>query len=373
MTFRPRLFTKRLLISFNIVAVVVFLLACLLPYLHPKSWSAISFLGLLFPFLLLVVIVFAIAWLILAKPRYALISGIALLFGIKSISVLFAFHTSSKFNYEKKSSTIRVLSWNVAQFLELKKNTSKGSTARLEMFELIKQQDADVLCLQEFFTSGDPAWQENISYFVDSLHYPYWYFSDENNGDLHYLGSMIFSRHPIIDSGRVRLPPPTLPEALIYADIVMNRDTVRVFTTHLQSLRFFKTDYEQIKKIRQADDSLVSNSLSILSKIRKAAFFRSIQTDIVNQTVKKSPYPVLLCADMNDVPNSYTYFTIKGKMQDAFLKKGSGIGRTFDDLSPTLRIDYIFADKHFKILQFNRLVKKLSDHYMLVADLQLKK
>jgi endonuclease/exonuclease/phosphatase family metal-dependent hydrolase len=59
-------------------------------------------------------------------------------------------------------------------------------------------------------------------------------------------------------------------------------------------------------------------------------------------------------------------------MQDAFLKKGFGIGRTFSALSPTLRIDYIFADKHFKILQFNRLVKKLSDHYMLLADVELK-
>ena len=46
-------------------------------------------------------------------------------------------------------------------------------------------------------------------------------------------------------------------------------------------------------------------------------------------------------------------------MQDAFLKKGFGIGRTFSALSPTLRIDYIFTDKHFKIKQFNRIIKEL--------------
>ena len=60
-------------------------------------------------------------------------------------------------------------------------------------------------------------------------------------------------------------------------------------------------------------------------------------------------------------------------MQDAFLKKGFGIGRTFAALSPTLRIDYIFADKHFTIKQFKRVVKKLSDHYMLVADVSAEK
>ncbi|MBL7731929.1 MAG: endonuclease/exonuclease/phosphatase, partial [Chitinophagaceae bacterium] len=75
----------------------------------------------------------------------------------------------------------------------------------------------------------------------------------------------------------------------------------------------------------------------------------------------------------NDVPNSYTYFTIKGNLQDAFLKKGFGIGRTFSAISPTLRIDYILADRSFRVKQFNRIIKKLSDHYMLVTDLELKK
>jgi endonuclease/exonuclease/phosphatase family metal-dependent hydrolase len=74
--------------------------------------------------------------------------------------------------------------------------------------------------------------------------------------------------------------------------------------------------------------------------------------------------------DLNDVPNSYTYFTIKGDMQDAFLRKGFGIGRTFSALSPTLRIDYIFADREFKVKQFNRLVRNYSDHYMIVADMK---
>ena len=60
-------------------------------------------------------------------------------------------------------------------------------------------------------------------------------------------------------------------------------------------------------------------------------------------------------------------------MQDAFLKKGFGIGRTFSALSPTLRIDYIVATDHFKTHQFNREVKNYSDHYLLVADMEIKK
>ena len=60
-------------------------------------------------------------------------------------------------------------------------------------------------------------------------------------------------------------------------------------------------------------------------------------------------------------------------MKDAFLEEGFGIGRTFSSLSPTLRIDYIFADSHFRVGQFKRIARNYSDHYMLVADIFPKK
>jgi endonuclease/exonuclease/phosphatase family metal-dependent hydrolase len=55
------------------------------------------------------------------------------------------------------------------------------------------------------------------------------------------------------------------------------------------------------------------------------------------------------------------------------LKKGFGIGRTYSALSPTLRIDYILPTREFSVLQFNTIMKNYSDHYMLVADIQLRK
>lgn len=330
-------------------------------------------MGLGFPFLLVIVFLFAIGWLIILKPRLALISAIALLIGIKSISVFLAFHKKKAFVYKKEPQTIRVVSWNVARFIELKRNTNKGSETRLKMFDLIKQQDADVLCLQEFHTSIDSSYYDNIKPIQEGLGYPYYYFSFDNDGDRHYYSSIIFSRYPIIDTGKIRYPRPTLPDVLLHTDIKVNDDTVRVFTTHLQSLQFGRRDYERLDKISNARDSLLANSRSILSKLKKGFSYRSIQADLAHKIIKDSPHPVLLCADLNDLPNSYTYFTVRGSLQDAFLKKGFGIGRTFSSLSPTLRIDYIFADRHFKVKQFNRIIKNYSDHYMLVADVQLKK
>lgn len=372
MSGRFRLIARRFFIYLNILAAIVFALACLSPYLDPQKWWVLSFLSLFFPFLLLAQLLFLIGWIIV-KSKYFLISLAVLVIGIKSISVFFAFHIPSQFNYQRQPNTIRIVTWNVARFVELKKNNNKGSQIRLTMMNQLKQQNADILCLQEFQTSTLQDYYNNIDYIRQQLNYPYFYFSYDEDGSQQYYSSIIFSRYPIIDSGLVRYPRPSLPEVLLHADIKVNDDTIRVYTTHLQSLQFKKSDYQKISSIEKAQDSLVSKSRTIFSKIKRGFSYRSIQARIVHQLLGDSPYPLLLCGDMNDVPNSYTYFTVKGDLQDAFLKKGFGIGRTFSGLSPTLRIDYIFADKHFKIMQINRIVKNLSDHYMLVSDLELKK
>ena len=241
------------------------------------------------------------------------------------------------------------------------------------MMDLINSQNADVFCMQEFFHSNDSSWYPNLPYISSHFNYPYYYYSHENDGDNHFIGSIIFSRYPIIDSGMVRYPRPTLPDALMYADIKVNDDTIRVYTTHLQSLQFKKSDYERIDRLKVAEGEVVADSKTIFSKLKTGITYRKIQADIVKQVLEDSPRPLLFCADLNDVPNSYTYYTVKGDLQDAFLKKGFGIGRTFSALAPTLRIDYIFADKNFKIEQFNRVVKNYSDHYLIVSDVRLKK
>lgn len=100
---------------------------------------------------------------------------------------------------------------------------------------------------------------------------------------------------------------------------------------------------------------------------------RAVQANIVREAIDRSPYPSIICGDFNDVPNSYAYFRIRGERQDAFLKKGFAVGRTFISLAPTLRIDYILPDRNFEVKQFDMVDEDLSDHIMLVSDLLLKK
>lgn len=364
-------FAKRFLLFLNILATTCFLLACLSPYLNPEKWWMISILGLGFAFLLTIQIVFVFFWLVF-KTRFALISFLALLIGWKSISVFFATHTTPDFNSTKPKDVLRVVHWNVARFIEWKRNNNRGSRIRLKMMDQLKAQNADVLCLVEFFHSTDPIYYDNLNHVMNKLGYPYYYFSWDEDGGSQWVGQAIFSKYPIVDSGLVRYAAPSMPEALIHADIIFNGDTIRFYTTHLQSVRFRKQDYESLEKIKR-QDSLLKNSKNIFSKLKRGFVYRSYQTSLLKDVIDSTAHPFVLTGDMNDVPNSYTYFNISKNLQDAFLEKGFGVGRTYASISSTLRIDYIFTTKDFSVQQFNRLVRDYSDHYMLVTDLKLRR
>lgn len=368
---RLRVIARRTLVVLNIITAVLYLLSCLAPYIKPSDSWVIAVLGLAFPILLVLLLAFIFLWLIL-KLKRAWFSVIVLLIGYKSIGVFWAFNAPSGFEMQKKKEHIRIGSWNVARFLEWKRNNNEKSQVRLKMLEQIKKQDVDILCLEEFFHSPNENFYNNISE-IQAMGYPYYYFSYDPDGDQQYIGSAIFSKYPMLDTGLVRYFRPSMPEALVHADIKVNNDTIRVYATHLQSVQFRQRDYEAITEIQNAEDSLYSNSKTVLAKLRKAMKLRTIQADIARQIIDDSIYPSIFCGDLNDTPNSYTYFTIRGDMQDAFLQKGFGIGRTFSSLSPTLRIDYILTDQHFTIKQFTRVANYLSDHFMIMADVELKK
>ncbi|HYJ38563.1 MAG TPA: endonuclease/exonuclease/phosphatase family protein, partial [Chitinophagaceae bacterium] len=248
---------------------------------------------------------------------------------------------------------------------------------REPIMNFLKQQDADIVCLQEFFESDKSQYAANIESMKKELGTPYHYFVDDYRQarQLYEVGPVIFSRFPILETGRHEYVDNSLKavESLISADLRINDDTIRVYTTHLQSVLFRKKEFRDLEKIKNVEDSMLLASRSIINKLKQAYAFRGGQAELVRKELDACPHPLLICGDFNDVPNSYTYFHIKGSLQDAFLKRGFGIGRTFASLSPTLRIDYMLASEDFTVLQCKKVELPYSDHYPVITDLVLSK
>ncbi len=370
-----RTFTRRLFIVLNSLAVLFFLLACANSFMHPGKWWIFSLLGLFFPYLLLfVVIFFIVALFVRSLRRWSLLSFAALLIGWTNIRNFLALHPGNHFNHEKPAGSFRILTWNVRSFDDFF-DKRRPTRHRPKMMDFIGSQQADVLCFQEFYEPlTRHGLQSNITYIQTQLNYPYYYFSrDHVRPGLYEFGVAIFSRYPIIDTLLKEYPPPEgfqITESLIAADIVAGHDTVRIFTTHLQSVNFGSKEYHDIEIIKNVHDSIMDASRTLARKLQFAFGHRGDQAREVRAVLDASPYPALICGDFNDVPNSYTYFTIRGGWQDAWLQKGFGIGRTYKNISPTLRIDYILPDPRLKVLQCQKVYTPWSDHNPVEADLQ---
>jgi endonuclease/exonuclease/phosphatase family metal-dependent hydrolase len=204
--------------------------------------------------------------------------------------------------------------------------------------------------------------------------FPFHYFVPaENEHSDNSSGVAIFSKYPIIDTASFSLNLNQKGEHLIYADIKLKNKTFRIFTTHLIPIKF--ADWENKRQLNEELYGDAGNSYKrIFSKLIRGYDLRYYQSELAGKKITQSPYPVVICGDFNDVPNSSTYFNVKGNLQDPFLKKGSWTGRTtrtsFGFLSPTLRIDYILASRDFNVLQFQIMHIPYSDHYPLITDLQ---
>jgi len=358
--------TKSIIIIINLFVGIIYLIAALSPYINPNTWWVHGFLALITPYLILTLILFILFWLI-SRPKWALISIIVLCIGYKQLPVVFAWSGDSGFIKRKSENSFRIADWNVQSFIGLTKNTAAKKGIRVEVAESILKNNPDIICLQEFNSAKS---ENNIILF--SKTHPYYYFSKDyhlTQSD-YQSGCIIFSKYPVIDSGKIEFPN---AESLIYIDILKGTDTLRIFTTHLQSFKFKKDDYENIEKLKASENTSITANKSLIRKMKFAYQKRGIQTDMVQKALNESPYPSVICGDFNDVPNSYTYFNIRQDWQDAFLKKDFGIGRTFISIAPTLRIDYILAGNQFEIKQFDMIDEALSDHIMLLADIRLKK
>lgn len=362
---RIRRFGKKLFFVLQIILTLLFLYPL---YIKPIPLIWINgFLGLITPYIVVAQCIMFLVWL-LAKPWFSLIPLFTLLLGWETVLSLVAWHPGMTLALKKKENICRVLSWNVKGF----NGNQTSSTLKLRTEDIaysIQKWNPDIICLQEYNTNDRPNDIANhANYFIKN--YPFNYFSKDIQirDKSYFLGCIIFSKYPIIKAQRIGY---TNQESLIYVDLLRGDDTIRIFTTHLASYRFKENDFLAMEATAQANTIDLNGKKGVVRKMRNAFVERAVQAQIVSKYLKQSPYPTIITGDFNDVPGSYTYKTIRGDWSDSFLEKGFGIGASYLGISPTLRIDYILSNASWKTKGWESVDENLSDHHMIMADLQL--
>ncbi len=330
----------------NILLAILTVVGYLLPFLAPRMFPILAVLTLGLPFLLFLNTLFFFYWLLQVKKQL-LLSTLVLLIGIGFVSKWYKF---SPENLPESEADFTLMSYNVRLFNKYKWLDNDSVLSHTTKF--IEQENPDILCIQEFSDLGENQFK---SYKYKAIHYI---------NKRKTFGHAIFSRFPIINQGVIEFEDSN--NNVIFADIIKQKDTLRVYSMHLQSVQITR-DIAQIENDLNQEKSEI-----IFKKISKAFAEQQEQATILQEHKNTCQYKVIICGDLNNSAFSYVYRNVKGDLNDAFEQAGKGFGKSYHFKYYPARIDYIFADKKIEVKEFKVFNKvELSDHYPIKARLEV--
>ncbi|HJH71636.1 MAG TPA: endonuclease/exonuclease/phosphatase family protein [Bacteroidaceae bacterium] len=317
--------------------VLLALLTAVMPWCTPAIAGYLSPLGLL----VIPLAIFSILATIIAVLNRG--KSISLLFGTACLISLSLCGKSWTISFETdkpNTHSLRLVSWNAEGF-QLNKDTLLASSA------FIRNLHPDVICLQER--------PHDILLNRDSISaafgYPYQVF---NSREDEVLNLAVYSRFPLSNMKEYYFP--NSYNKVLQIDLQYEGRTIRLFNMHLQTTGM--------------TPAFQGNNL--LHTYQLNARERNRQAQLLAEAVASSPYPVILCGDLNDTPISYAYRKLADKLDDCFLEAGNGWGGTYQPARNLFRIDYILYTPELKTLAYHLYSNPWSDHriqYTIVTPL----
>jgi len=348
----------KILLAVNVFFAFTLLISYLSVSINPDDFALPAFFGLAYPYLLLVNIILAIIWAMLLKFE-ALISVIIIAIGFNHFSNYIKLAKPAR----NKTNTFKVISYNLHLFNYFE--GKKAANSEKKTIDFLKAQKADIICLQEFYLFGNPSQKEiSVRTALGSNYYSH--MKVLGSGKNRYYGIVTFTRYPIIKKGEIIHPGSS--SLSIYTDVLIKKDTFRIYNNHLQSFRLKRMEHSLIEEITAAGDKEALEEVKDLSVSLKKGFVRrALQSQVVKDHINRSPYPVIVLGDFNDTPVSYSYRKIRKGLNDSFVNSGYGAGFTYKGNYPPNRIDYILYDDALINSYFEIIKVRYSDHYPIIA------
>ena len=356
----------------NVVTLLVFLLSAFSDRVSPCSIMLFAFLGLVFPFLLLINMLFAIWWLLLFKWKFLLANIVVFIICSGQIFTYFPFNSKTK---EIPNDCIKILTYNVMRYNQYKNHTEEKPNG---IITYILELDADIACIQEYgAVAGMPRLisEEKIDKAFKKK-YPYRKHLTIINSGGEISGNAVYSKFPIKSSQKI--PFESRHNGSFCLELDINGKNVTLINNHLESNKLSSGDivgYNELLKGIKTLDSKKIEAMSDVMKNRLSVSYRARakQAELVSEYVRNSKNPyIIVCGDFNDTPISYSRHTImSGLLKDAFAETGLGMGVSYNKNKFWFRIDYILYSKNIKA--YNCTVDKIkdSDHYPVWTYLQL--
>ena len=339
-----------------VIIAILLGISCLSFVVNPAKFWMISLFGIAF-FPLLAANVILFVWAIIRRSKAAIIPMLAFLPCIFFLNRYVQLPSGSS---EDVDADIKMVSYNLGRF---SLSSEKEGVANREqcvdsIFAYLKGQDADIICLQEFYLTNSNVKSYVRKHFPD-YHAEYYMFPGEYGS----FGNVTLSKIPVSDKGVIKFEKSA--NLAIYTDHRIGERRFRVYNCHFES---YNISFAGLAKGLFRGDGEVFAETG--SKMKKSISRRPKQVDKVFSDIESCPYEAFVCGDFNDNPMSYTYYRMTRGRKDAFVKGGSGFGATYSHLWPMLRIDYVLVPDRYKAKNCEVHKVKFSDHYPVVAEIK---
>ncbi|MCS6967805.1 MAG: endonuclease/exonuclease/phosphatase family protein [Cytophagales bacterium] len=352
-----------LLHKMSLLIFVVSLLCYVAPTIKPDFFPFAGFLAMCIPLCMIAHLGMFLAWLMVKKFQPAVLSLLGLLMAFPYWNATVAFRLSSE-----QKPDFEVLSYNVRLFNAY--DRPEHSPQAKAIIQWVIEDSSHIKCLQEYYQLDTSTLFNLPTKMSSKLRKYYHFFSPccmNNLGGQ--MGLAIYSCFPIVNQGTIDLKG-RFPYGAIFADIVIGKDTIRVYNLHLQSMSINEhalfqssSNWEKIKAIVK----------DVLKRLKYGFRQRSQQVEIIAKHVSVSPYPVVLCGDLNDLPYSYTYYRFSQLLRNAFEDAAMGLGFTYNGkFLSFLRIDNQFYSQGLQPTYLHTIRQaNYSDHFPLKAGYRL--
>lgn len=328
------------------IVLVGLLTACsfLAYYISPADFFLLQWLGLILPFLLIFHLILLVVGLFRRK-WYAILAVVVLLANSHYFSAKLRWHYSNNTN---NAPSTRLMTYNVQQ---MKMAYNLPSAEFISAF--VQEREVDIICLQEI---PETLKTSDLLKLFPTMSYCIMTTVKESS-----LQLAILSKYPL--EYQRTLSFDERPNTGLVVNVHIGRDTIQLFNCHLQTTGWNLLKKDSRENILDAFDIISDNMVS-----------RSRQAEAIYQEVKKSTYPVIVCGDFNAPVVSYTYHTVKGKLQDAFAEVGRGYSYSYVYFKKLFRIDHVFYDnKNLKAIDYSIGEIDYSDHVPILVDFEFTK